>query len=125
MIKIEKLSKSYGKNKVLKNINLSFEKGIAYGIVGENGAGKTTLFRCLSGLEKHEGTITSDLKPFKNNLGLLFTDPFFFSLMTGKEYIQLLLNARNVKLENIEEKNIFDLPLGQYASTYSTGMKKS
>jgi ABC-2 type transport system ATP-binding protein len=54
----------------------------------------------------------------------LLTEPFFFSKITGKEYIQLLANARQIKLSNIEDKNIFDLPLNQYASTYSTGMKK-
>ncbi|MEP6464931.1 MAG: ATP-binding cassette domain-containing protein [Parafilimonas sp.] len=44
--------------------------------------------------------------------------------MTGREYIQLLCNARKEKIKNIDAKNIFELPLNQYASTYSTGMKK-
>ena len=124
MIKIKKLSKSYGKKQVLNSINLEFEKGKIYGIVGENGAGKTTLFRCISGLENYTGNVSSDFKKLKNHLGLLLTEPFFFSKITGKEYIQLLANARQVKLSNIEDKNVFDLPLNQYASTYSTGMKK-
>lgn len=124
MIEINNLSKQYGNKQVLKDISISFEAGKVYGIVGENGAGKTTFFRCIAKLEKYEGHITSDLKPLKNHLGLLFTDPFFFNRLTGKEYIQLLLNARQVKTVQIEEKNIFDLPLNQYASTYSTGMKK-
>tara|TARA_B110000459_G_scaffold198860_1_gene244506 strand:+ start:298 stop:978 length:681 start_codon:yes stop_codon:yes gene_type:complete len=124
MIKIKKLSKYYGKKQVLNSINLEFEKGKIYGIVGENGAGKTTLFRCISGLENYTGNVSSDFKKLKNHLGLLLTEPFFFSKITGKEYIQLLANARQVKLSNIEDKNVFDLPLNQYASTYSTGMKK-
>jgi ABC-2 type transport system ATP-binding protein len=124
MIKIEKLSKFYGKKQVLNTINLEFKKGKIYGIVGENGAGKTTLFRCVSGLETYKGNISSDFNKLKDHLGLLLTEPFFFSKITGKEYIQLLANARQIKLSNIEDKNIFDLPLNQYASTYSTGMKK-
>lgn len=124
MIEIHRLSKSYGNNEVLKNISMEFSKGKAYGIVGENGAGKTTLFRCIAGLESYNGEILSDLLPLKNHLGLLFTDPFFFSKITGKEYIRLLCNARGKKNINIDQKNIFDLPLNQYASTYSTGMKK-
>jgi len=124
MIKTEQLSKFYGKKQVLNSIDLEFKKGKIYGIVGENGAGKTTLFKCLSGLENFKGTITSDYTKLKDHLGLLLTEPFFFSKITGKEYIQLLANARQMKLTNIEEKNIFDLPLNQYASTYSTGMKK-
>lgn len=124
MIKINNLSKYYGNKQILKDITISFERGNVYGIVGENGAGKTTLFRCLAELEKYNGDITTDESHLKNHLGLLFTDPYFFSRITGKEYIQLLLNARKVKLSNIQEKNIFNLPLNQYASTYSTGMKK-
>jgi len=124
MIKIEQLSKSFGSNHVLKKINLEFGRGQVYGIVGENGAGKTTLFRCMTGLEKCEGSIVSDFGNLKDHLGFLPTEPFFFSKITGREYIQLLCNARNTKLSGVDEKNIFDLPLDQYASTYSTGMKK-
>ncbi len=124
MIKIEKLSKSYGKKQVLKTIDLEFKKGKVYGVVGENGAGKTTLFRCISGLETYSGNVSSGFKKLKNHLGLLLAEPFFFSKITGKEYIQLLANTREIKLSKIEKKNIFDLPLNQYASTYSTGMKK-
>lgn len=124
MIKIEKLSKFYGKKQVLNSIDLEFKKGKVYGIVGENGAGKTTLFRCISGLENFKGNISSDYAKLKDHLGLLLTEPYFFSKITGKEYIQLLANARQTELTNIEDKNIFDLPLNQYASTYSTGMKK-
>ncbi len=103
---------------------MDFLRGKVYGIVGENGAGKTTLFRCIAGLENYSGEIISQITPLKNHLGLLLTDPFFFSKITGKEYIRLLCNARNKKNINIDQKNIFDLPLNQYASSYSTGMKK-
>lgn len=124
MITVKSLYKKYGTIEILNNINIEFDKGKVYGIVGENGAGKTTLFRCISDLEEYEGEIISNPNPVKNHLGLLLTDPFFFQKITGKEYIQFLCNARNVKIPNIEEKNIFELPLNQYAFTYSTGMKK-
>ena len=124
MIKIEGLSKFYGAKQVLKNINLNIEKGKVYGIVGENGSGKTTLFRCIAGLEKYRGSISSDFDILKNHLGLLLTEPFFFSKITGREYIHLLCSARSIEAGDIDMRNIFDLPLEQYASTYSTGMKK-
>jgi ABC-2 type transport system ATP-binding protein len=124
MIAIRNLTMTYGENKVLNNLNIEFEKGKVYGIVGENGAGKTTFFRCIAGLEVYDGEIRSTLNPIKNYLGLLLTEPFFFRNITGKEYIQLLCNARNIKIPDIESRNIFDLPLNQYASSYSTGMKK-
>lgn len=124
MIELKNVSKKYGSKEILKNISILFEKGKVYGIMGENGAGKTTLFNCIAGLEKFDGEINSDLKVLKNELGFLTTEPFFFQKMTGKEYLQLLCNARNITIDTIEAKNIFDLPLNQYATTYSTGMKK-
>ena len=124
MIKIKELSKLFGNKEVLKNLSMEFSTGNVYGIVGENGAGKTTLFRCIAGLESYSGEIISDVMPLKNHLGLLLTEPFFFTMMTGREYIRLLCNARGKTNVDIDSKNIFDLPLDQYASTYSTGMKK-
>lgn len=124
MIRIENLYKKFGTKEVLRNINIQFDRGKVYGIVGENGAGKTTLFRCIAALETFEGKIESELNPLKNHLGLLFAEPYFFSKITGEEYIRLLCNARNTKITDIECKNIFELPLQQYASVYSTGMKK-
>lgn len=124
MIEIKNLSKSYGTKQVLENINLSFEPGRIYGIVGENGAGKTTLFRCLSGLESYSGNIESSFKSLKDHLGYLETTPVFMSYITGWEYLKLLCVSKNIETENFYEQNIFDLPLDQYAETYSTGMKK-
>lgn len=121
---IEKLSKSYGSKNVLQEINLDLEKGKVYGIVGENGSGKTTLFRCMAGLEKYEGHINAKETALKNVTGFLPTDPYFFSKITGREYIRLLTQARDIRVKDVDEKNIFKLPLDQYATAYSTGMKK-
>jgi ABC-2 type transport system ATP-binding protein len=124
MIKIKDLSKLYGSKQVLSGINITFEEGRVYGIVGENGSGKTTLFKCITGIEKHNGTIISEVEKLKDHIGFLQTEPYFFSKITGREYIQLLCNARKKQTGNIDQRNVFDLPLNQYASTYSTGMKK-
>jgi len=124
MIAIQSLSKSYGKHLVLHNVNLTFKKGEVSGIVGENGAGKTTLFKCIAGLESFEGSIDYRENILKNVTGYLPTELYFFSKMTGYEYLQLLCNARDLKGTNIESCNVFDLPLNQYAESYSTGMKK-
>lgn len=124
MIRIEQLSKNYGVKQVLRGIDLELPAGRVHGIVGENGAGKTTLFKCIAGLERHEGTVHSEWSPLKNHLGFLQTDPFFFPKITGREYVQLLGNARNLPQADLDAKNVFDLPLDQYAATYSTGMQK-
>ncbi len=124
MIKITNLSKSFGKKTVLNNLSIEFQRGKICGIIGENGAGKTTLFRCIAGLESFDGEIVSQISPHKDHLGYLTAEPFFFSMITGEEYIRLLCNARNKKLPELDKNNIFDLPLNQYITTYSTGMRK-
>lgn len=124
MIEIKNLSKNFNGRSVLKDISIRFERGKVYGIAGENGAGKTTLFRCIAGLESFTGEVLSNLNPLKNHLGLLLTEPYFFDKIKGGEYIRLLCDARGAEVVGVDDQNIFDLPLEQYASTYSTGMKK-
>lgn len=124
MIQIKALSKSYNKNEVLKDINLSFKKGNIYGIVGKNGAGKTTLFSCIAGLETYHGSISYLNKTVKNVTGFLPAVPYFLSKLTGNEYLHLFCVARGVEFNKSSEENIFNLPLSDYIDTYSTGMKK-
>ena len=124
MITIKKLYKSFGKVDVLKDINLTFEPGQVNGIAGRNGAGKTTLFRCIAGLEDHGGKVILQQNNFKYKIGFLAADPYFMNRITGREYLQLLSNACRTGKIDFNAKNIFNLPLDQYASTYSTGMKK-
>jgi len=124
MLEIKSLHKSYRKKEVLRDINLSFRPGVISGVVGKNGAGKTTLFRCIAGLEKYVGTIAYSEGELANLTGFLSTNPYYLAKLTGKEYLQLLCNGRNIPLPDLSTANIFDLPLEQYAATYSTGMKK-
>lgn len=124
MIQLKQLSKKYGSKTVLQDISLQFDKGKVIGIVGENGAGKTTLFRCLAGLENYDGTIESSIHPLKNKLGFLPAEQFFFDKITGREYVQLLSIGRGVNPSKLDERNVFDLPLDQFAIEYSTGMRK-
>lgn len=51
LLKIDKISKSYDKTQVLKNVSLSLKKGEVISIIGPSGSGKSTLLRCISGLE--------------------------------------------------------------------------
>ena len=59
MLEINNLSKSYGKTRVLTNINLELEENKIYGLLGRNGVGKTTLLSIVSNLIKRD---SGDLK---------------------------------------------------------------
>ena len=124
MITISNLEKSFGKNRVLDHIDIQFPSGKISGLVGRNGAGKTTLFHCIAGIESYAGNISADRPKHKNYLGYLPTSPYMLSRITGREYIQFIANARGQKIDDIDSKNIFDLPLDRYGEHYSTGMKK-
>lgn len=124
MLQLENIAKSYGSHEVLSGISATFASGAVYGIIGENGAGKTTLFRCIAGLHTHDGTITSPAANFRHTLGFLQTNNFFFPRMTGREYLRLLCQARHVPADRLDERNVFELPLDDYAESYSTGMQK-
>ena len=55
MIDIQNLSKRYGKQTVLKDINLSFQSGQSIALIGPNGSGKTTLIKIILGLVIPDG----------------------------------------------------------------------
>jgi ABC-2 type transport system ATP-binding protein len=124
MIQIIGLYKQYDGHPILNDINLAFARGEIHGIVGENGAGKTTLFKCMCGIEDYKGTVQYDAGILKNQTGYLPTLPYYLSKMTGAEYLRLLCNARGISDFHIDHYNLFELPLSQYAETYSTGMQK-
>lgn len=69
MLIIEGLSKTYRSYSeeitVLKNINLTIDKGEFLCILGPSGCGKSTLIRCIAGFERFEGSVISDGKAVK------------------------------------------------------------
>ena len=55
MLELKNLTKKYGENTVLKNINFTFENGV-YGLLGANGAGKSTLMNLITdNIKRTEG----------------------------------------------------------------------
>jgi len=124
MITIENLSVSYSNDKqVLRHLNCKFESQNIHGLVGLNGSGKTTLLHTIYGIMNHnDGSILfNSEKISKNQIAFLETDNYFYSNITGNEYMSLFKNDRF----NVPEWNqLFDLPLNTIIDNYSTGMKR-
>jgi len=71
-VDVQNLSKTYGSNTVLSDINLSIGEGEIVGLIGPNGAGKTTLLKAIMGLIKYSGSLSIFGKdPFKHRTELL------------------------------------------------------
>ncbi|HFB99864.1 MAG TPA: ABC transporter ATP-binding protein [Phaeodactylibacter sp.] len=125
MLEIKNIEVAYGKNKILKGVHLSLSEGKIHGILGVNGAGKTTLFNTIYGFKKSSsGSILYQSQPLKNHdIGFLETSCYFYPLMTGAEYLELLSKG-NDNFSIKKWNKLFELPLNEYVENYSTGMKK-
>ena len=65
MLKVDKLSKSFGDLDALKRVDFEVKDGELFGVIGQNGAGKSTLFRCIMNFyTKYDGSITYNGKKF-------------------------------------------------------------
>ena len=100
LIKIENLHKSFGKNEVLKGINLEIKRGEVVVIIGPSGSGKSTLLRSMNLLEEaskgkvifEEVDITdkkNDLFAMREKMGMVFQQFNLFPNMTVMENITL------------------------------------
>jgi ABC-2 type transport system ATP-binding protein len=128
MLKITDLHKAYGRHEVLRGVSLAVQPGTIHGLIGANGAGKTTLINCLYGLEKDfSGTVrdTDSARLVRETTGLVPYEPYFYSRITGREYVAFCLQARRHPVPDLRGWNeLLELPLDQYATEYSAGMKK-
>ena len=61
MLEISNVSMQFGGRTLFKNVNVSFQKGNCYGIIGANGAGKSTFLKILTGeIEPNKGEVSMD-----------------------------------------------------------------
>ncbi|WP_270647019.1 amino acid ABC transporter ATP-binding protein [Paeniclostridium hominis] len=98
MIQLKNIQKSFGKNEVLKDINLNIKKGEIVAILGPSGSGKSTLLRCINLLEQPNGgeiiynsenilNKKCDINKVRQNIGMVFQNFNLFPNMTVLENI--------------------------------------
>ncbi len=124
MITIKNISISYNKNKkVIDELNLTLKDKLIHGIVGMNGAGKTTLLNSIFGIKNIDSgqILYNQEKISKKNIAYLPAENYFYSNITGKEYLSLI---KNQYFDLNKWNQLFNLPLNKIIDTYSSGMKK-
>jgi ABC-2 type transport system ATP-binding protein len=128
MLEVIDLHKAYGSHQVLRGVSLTVQPGTIHGLIGANGAGKTTLINCLYGLENDFGGTVRDSgsdRLVRETTGLVPYEPYFYPRITGREYVAFCLQARRRPVPDLRGWNeVLELPLDQYATEYSAGMKK-
>lgn len=134
-IKVENLSKSFKKNTVLKDVNLSMTSGKIYGLSGRNGSGKSVLLKLICGLYKptsgkvlFDGIEYNSNDVYVPNLRALIEKPSFFPNLSGFENLKLLANIQHKISDNeinnaLKVVNLYEEKDKKY-SEYSLGMKQ-
>ncbi len=136
VIETKSLTKQYGTQKSVANLNIHVKKGRIYGLLGRNGAGKTTTMKMLLGLTRPtSGEVAIWGKPLQTNekkllprIGSLIESPGFYPNLTATENLRIFATLRGVPNRNAI-KNALDLVGLPYKdrklfSQYSLGMKQ-
>lgn len=96
VIQTNKVTKLYGKNRVIHNVFMKVPKGAVYGLVGQNGAGKTTLMKMITGLaEVSSGEVIlfgekdKRVSLSQRRIGLLIENPGIYGGMTAYENLKV------------------------------------
>ena len=134
-IELIHVTKKFGQELVLKEVNLTLEQGRVYGIVGNNGSGKTVLMKCICGfLPVTEGTVIVGGKyigkeiDFPESLGVIIETPGFLASLSGRRNLEILAGLRGnltgADITAILHRVGLDPDLKKPVAKYSLGMRQ-
>ncbi|SFG92744.1 bacitracin transport system ATP-binding protein [Desulfotomaculum arcticum] len=136
IIETRNLTKQYGEQKSVADLNIHVRQGRIYGLLGRNGAGKTTTMKMLLNLTR---PTSGEIKVFGENIrthekqilprvGSLIESPGFYPNLTGTENLRVFAELRGVKKKNAirDALELVSLPYRdkKLYSQYSLGMKQ-
>ena len=136
VIETKNLTKQYGTQMSVSDLNIHVKKGRIYGLLGRNGAGKTTTMKMLLGLTAPTSgeveilgkNIRTNSKQVLPHIGSLIEAPGFYPNLTGTENLRIFAELRNIKNANAIKGalELVGLPYRdkKLFSQYSLGMKQ-
>lgn len=137
MIKIENISKNFGKKVALNDVNLRFKKGEIIALIGENGAGKSTLMRIMCGyLPQTIGKVSIFGNDINDNrikalsyvgyvpeLSVLYSEMYVYDFLLWIAGIWNINNKKEAIINAAKQMQIIDV-LGERIENLSKGYKK-
>lgn len=139
MLKLEHLTKIYGKKKAVDDLTLEIKPGEICAFIGHNGAGKTTTLKmCCGILQADSGEVWVDGVSVRKNpleakrkLAYLPDNPDLYEYMTGIQYLNFIADIFGVEAQTraeriaaYSERFALTADLAQPISAYSHGMKQ-
>ena len=111
VLQLKNINKYFGKNHVIKNVDLNFEKGHFITFLGPSGCGKTTLLRMIAGFyEPDEGEILLNGKniekvpPYDRNTAMVFQEYALFPHMNVFDNVSYGLRVKKKSKDEIEKR---------------------
>ncbi|HHW22957.1 MAG TPA: ABC transporter ATP-binding protein [Clostridiaceae bacterium] len=133
ILKVDNVSKNYGKTVAVENLSFETDKSEILGIIGPNGSGKTTIMRIITGLIKNfEGDVFINGSSVRENrdrrIGCIIEMPGFYPYLSGLENLKYFSMHSSIVDEKVFHEYIDLLGLSKAirkkVSTYSMGMKQ-
>lgn len=137
VIRIQNLSKSFGSNQVLKNLNFELKKGENTVVLGKSGSGKSVLIKCIIGLIKPDDgeiivlneSIThinqSQLDTLRAKVGFLFQSNALYDSMSVRENLEFPLRRHKKNLEKKEVNALVEEALSNVGLLHTIDMQPS
>ena len=111
IINIKNINVSYGKNHVLKNVNIDIKKKDFFTFLGPSGCGKTTLLRLIAGFEQSQsgelfidGKEVSKLNPWERDVGLVFQNYALWPHLSVAKNISFGLEEKKIPKNEINDR---------------------
>lgn len=134
-VEVRHVYKSFGREHVLTDVNLSIPPGSIHGVVGNNGSGKTVLMKCICGFMKCDrgvvlvnGRQVGKEVDFPDRLGVIIETPGFIPNLSGYKNLKILASLKGrIGKQTIREtmkKVGLDPDMKKPVAKYSLGMRQ-
>ncbi len=139
MIRLEGLTKKYGKFVAVKNLDLHVPRGQLFGFLGPNGAGKTTTLRMIAGILRptmgrifiSDDDLIANPLAAKMRIGFIPDRPYIYEKLTGAEFLRFVAGLFDQDGEVVEKRinellELFELSVwkNELVEAYSHGMRQ-